>query len=399
MKTTYKLISFLSHGLLLIIVGAWSQNTYGEGRNLSLLISNNNMYSTNCNDYGMLSLSYNSSENIIFRGNGIYNAEGIVALSQQSKNLTVGGKKLALGNNLPGYNTSIDETTKGGYSGCTIYKYQYKSGVLLPDTKIKYNLYLYNNKGDPTEYIYFDLVSSKSNRETFKYNDGGNLTEQTTYFKNGAICDKTTYKYDISGNLIEAVWYESGYKLLNRETYRYDKQNKVVEEVHYFGSDVIVGKDLYMYNETGKVTEHKGLNSEGNVRDLDTYSYDAKNCLIEKKMQSNEPLVLRTFIYKYNDQGNLIQESEVKANKCTVIKAIYNYDLKGIMISHLVLDNNYIVKDTYDQIGNKIETMITYKGVLNSKVVFTYDAYSNLTSETQYNGQNQPYELTDYVFF
>jgi hypothetical protein len=398
MKTTYNLISFLSCAILIIILGVGSQKIYGEGHNSGLLISRNHAYPL-YNDYGIQKEAFNSDRNNFAGVGAIYYAEDVVAVWHQLVNIPLKNKIESVANDYQCPDPIITGETKGGYSGCTIYKSQYLKGILLPDTKIKFNLYRYNSKGDPTEYIYFDLVSSKSNRETFTYNETGKLTAQITYFKNGAICDKTTYKYSNTGNLIEVAWYESGYRLLNREVYRYDKQNRVVEEIHYSEGDMVVGKDLYIYDEKGKLTEHKGLDINGNVRDLDTYLYDAKNCLAEKKMQSNEPLVLHTYVYKYDEMGNLTQESELRVGKCAIKNAAYNYDAKGKMVTHTVFDNNYTIKDTYNPMGNKVETTIAYKGILNGKVVYVYDVFGNLISETKFNSLNEPYELTDYIFF
>ncbi|MEI6853390.1 MAG: hypothetical protein WCL06_11125, partial [Bacteroidota bacterium] len=140
---------------------------------------------------------------------------------------------------------SFPEKVKGSFTGCNVYKYGYKNGVLLTNTKFRYNFYKFNDNGSPTEHVYYKPGSTASNRETFKYNDKGKLKEQTDYFMNGTISGRTTYTYDLKGNLIETVWYEGEDVVTNKEKYSYDSQNNLIEEIHYFGLKEITGKELY----------------------------------------------------------------------------------------------------------------------------------------------------------
>jgi hypothetical protein len=354
MKTIYKHLSFLSLGLFLNIYGASSHTINGDGQN-SILINNDNKAST---------LIRNDSENNVFE-----------------------------------FNAYSFDVAKGGHSGCSVYKYEYKNGVLLPASKTRYNLYTYNDKGNPTEHIYYDPASSRSDKETFTYNEKGKLTEQVTYFKNGSVCEKTTYKYDAKDNLNEIIWYESGYRLMNRETYRYDKQNNIIEGTHYIGRDTLVGSDTYQYNENGKITGHKSFNSEGIVRDIDTYEYDANDYLIEKKMHSGEPSVCRTFVYKNNDMGNLTLKVELQMNQSSVKKDVYVYDANGKMTKHITFDKSYLVTDTFDPNGNKVETTTSYKGITSGKSTYSYDVNGNLIDEIMYNQLNEAYGRMQYVYF
>jgi antitoxin component YwqK of YwqJK toxin-antitoxin module len=135
------------------------------------------------------------------------------------------------------------------------------------------------------------------------------------------------------------------------------------------------------------------------VRDLETYQYDSKGFLIEKKTCSGEPSMCNTSYYTYNDLGNLTQELQMKDNKSIISKDVYNYDAKGKMTEHSAFDNNYLVKDTYDSKGDKIETLITYKGAFNGKSVFTYDDNGNMVNEIAYNELNQAFDRMEYVYY
>jgi antitoxin component YwqK of YwqJK toxin-antitoxin module len=172
----------------------------------------------------------------------------------------------------------------------------------------------------------------------------------------------------------------------------------MVEEVHYFGLKEITGKELYTYNTQGKITQHKGLNAEGEVRDLDTYTYNSKGQLSEKKLCSGKSLACNKFTYTYDSKGNLASEIHVNENGIIVKKETYTYTATGLS-THTTTYINGFVKETYDKRGSVTEVLTKITGGQNNKKVIKYDDNGNLISETLYNDLNQPYELTDYVFF
>jgi hypothetical protein len=399
MKTIYKQLSFLSIGFALNISNVWSHNLTREDQNSHLFFSDYKANTLLCTDYSRPESADNFNCNTVAQLNRPSNMEGVSERFSKSSDRLLNNNEWTFGNNVFGFKAYSVDLAKGGHRGCSVYKYEYKNGVLLPASKTRYNLYTYDDNGNPVEHIYYDPTSSRSDKETFNYNANGKLTQQVTFFKNGSVCEKTIYKYNAAGNLYEVIWYESGYRLMNRETYRYDKQNNIVEEGHYAGMDTLVGKDTYQYNDKGKMTEHKSIDDQGSVSNLITYRYDVKNHLIEKKTYSSEPAVIHTYVYIYNEQGNLTQVLDLQENKCSVKKDVYSYDAKGNMITHNAFDNNYLVKDTFDPKGNKLETVNTYKGYLNGKSVYTYDVDGNMIDEVLYNTLNEAYGRMQYVFF
>jgi len=394
MKTLYKQISFLLIGLFINIFDASSNNISGNEPYYLKPANNNNILSFNCKDPDMNGNTNNFYLHSFLPENETYIVEGSVKEINQISDLTTNVNAFT-----PENIADAPIATKGSYTGCNMYKYQYKNGVLLPNSKIRYYLYKYNHKGYPVEITYYEPDSKNVYLETYAYDRNGCLTGEVQYFADGSVGGSITYRYDENKNLNQQVWYEGINRVRNMETYLYDKQNNLIENIQYFGRDTMVGRDYFKFNENGKVIEHKGFDSDGMVRDLETYNYDMKGQLIDKDRYSNNSTVNHQNIYKYDERGNLTEDMQLKESGDMAKKDVYTYDANSKKTGHTTFEDNFYTRDTYDSKGNKVKTVTNSKGLYDGKVIYRYDNKGNLIDKISYDQLNKAFEKTEYVFF
>ncbi|MEI6852841.1 MAG: hypothetical protein WCL06_08365, partial [Bacteroidota bacterium] len=130
----------------------------------------------------------------------------------------------------------------------------------------------------------------------------------------------------------------------------------------------------------------------------DSYTYNSKGQLSEKVLCSGNGKNCNKFSYTYDTKGNLTSEIHVNDKGMLIKKETFTYTADGIS-THTTNRNNGFVKETYNSKGLLTEVLTKIIGGLNNKKVIKYDDNGNLISETLYDELNQPYELTDYVFF
>jgi hypothetical protein len=394
MKTIYKQMSYLLLLIFLNSTGSWSNNQTVDDRN-SIRFCNNN--ETNFSGFTY----YGKSEIAAFSGFNIF-AVPVKLYNVNADNYAfLHSFFLSPDRNTPAsdINAYLPDPVKGKFTGCSVYKFKYKNGAILSDSKTRFTLYKYNEMGLPTDYIYYNDAGTNSDLETFQYDAKGNLTRQVRYFVNGAVSDLTTFKYDVSGNLTAEIWYEGKDFVLNKDAFRYDSRNNLIEEIRYKGLNVVIGKDFYKYNADGKVIECKVVDAEGIMSNLASYTYDQKGLLNEKKSYDSSNKLYSNCTYEYDASGNLTGELQIFTDGSLDKKDVYIYDSYGNKREHTASDAFGYVRDIFDRNGNKVETQMNYKGTYSGKIVYTYDYDDNLTAEVYYNPGNEAYNRTDYVFF
>ncbi|WP_341528327.1 hypothetical protein WKK05_02960 [Nostoc sp. UHCC 0302] len=172
-----------------------------------------------------------------------------------------------------------------------------------------------------------------------------------------------------------------------------------------------------------------------------TYTYNAFGDLITESIDNNSNGVADSvitydilsfyldfnYIYTYDAKGNLLSDSvfytatyDNKGNLTSVYDdlnndgspydfAIYTYDTEGNLVSEKIDyedDGNFVSVSiyTYDFFGNRTSKSKTidygnYGGIVNFNTIYTYDAKSNLISESiDNNGDRKADSITTYTY-
>ncbi len=192
----------------------------------------------------------------------------------------------------------------------------------------------------------------------YTYNAYSDLTAYR--YADGAGAD---YTYDENGNITQVV--ETTGKTTQ---YTYDKQNRVTKVVCNDGTNL-----TYTYNENGQLaslSSANGLSAE--------YSYNEYGQILEEKS------ALGTIEYTYED-GMLRRLKDYSGNY-----HYFTYDENGNVIQYI--DGAGIVTDYKVDVSGRVEeAIVNLEEGVKSSTKYTYDAYGNITSKTDANGNTTQY--------
>ena len=133
------------------------------------------------------------------------------------------------------------------------------------------------------------------------------------YVKN-KLTDKTTYIYDDKGNMTEWASYNADGSLKEKYIYTYDDKGNIIEEATYNADGSLDGKDIYIYDVRGNKTEWASYNADGSLGLKYIYIYDDKGNLMELALYNDDRSVdlKHIYTYEYDKFGNWIKQTTSK---------------------------------------------------------------------------------------
>jgi hypothetical protein len=187
----------------------------------------------------------------------------------------------------------------------------------------------YNDKGNMTEMIYYNIDGNISTRSIYKYNTKGNNIETNRYESNGNLYEKIIYIYDDKCNNIEEVRYNPDGSIEFKFLFSYDNDgNKTgVNEIckssyddSYFEIKCSVD---YKFDNQGNVIEKIEYSSDGSLDNKCSYIYDDNDNMIQKIRQSSNETDHDKYKFSYDEKGNIVEES--KYDKLGQLQYCYKY--------------------------------------------------------------------------
>jgi hypothetical protein len=120
--------------------------------------------------------------------------------------------------------------------------------------------YIYDDKGNLTEWASYNADRSVDLKGIYTYDDKGNKTEWALYNADGSLNKKDIFTYDDKGNETEWTWYNADGSLFRKVINTYDARGNNTEMASYNADGSLSGKEIYTYeydkfgNWTKKIT-------------------------------------------------------------------------------------------------------------------------------------------------
>lgn len=184
-------------------------------------------------------------------------------------------------------------------------------------------------------------------------------TSQTEFDRNKELSTEK-FIYDEEGKIIRKEdWNKKKSKIYWTYTYHYDERGNLLQVVQYDSPNVIRDIDIYKYNEQGQIIEEGDVSSDG--------------------------LYVPYYLYFYEGNKKLFWESCYEE-----VTEFEEYDSEGKRIAWQFENGGYPRRSefTYDENGNvsQVLFMETYEKKFDKKIkyVYTYDAYGNIDTMSEY---------------
>lgn len=230
--------------------------------------------------------------------------------------------------------------------------------------------YKYDDKGTLLEYNSFNSDGILVIKKTGKYDDRGNQIEWNWYFSDGSIKTETRSKYDNKGNVIELKGCDEDGKSCTIIKYKYDNKGNVIKEIE-LGDFPLITK--YKYDNHGKMVERNYYKPNGSLSNKNTYRYDANGNCVEVNSFDTKGKLQFKYRYKYDDNGNCIEEK------------VSDFFDGEIIIWHTI---------KFDQYNNELEyNYYDSNGILSTKYsyIYEYDKNGNWIKNISYNNNSPKY--------
>lgn len=356
--------------------------TYDELGNLIKKVAPNKHVTTyTYNDNNQLaSVTDNSSQTQIYH----YDSDARIT------SITIGSDTVAKYT----YDDVGNKLSSTDYNGnVTTYRYDSNDQLISSTVGGATTTYSYDQDGQVVS-----MTTGNNNKVQYGYDGLGNLIKQTladgtvvenTYDEMGHISTSTSngkttsYDYDRLGNRTSITDADG-----NKTSYGYNLDGQVTSSTNALGH---VTK--YVYNDNGQLSQM--LNNRGEV--TAKYAYDDTGNVVSV---SNSQNVVRTMTYDANNNlltvkdanGDLVSKNELNSDE-QIISTINALNSKSSVAYRY--DNSQETVTTTNQLGHKQSTTIDYGGnVIKASDDVTsgtasYDANSNLASQSVNNGQNK----------
>lgn len=251
---------------------------------------------------------------------------------------------------------------------------QYKSGDL--DQTLVYRS---NRKGQLIEYISTD-AKNRTFRTAYTYEPSGRLLSKQIFEPDGLPGGSETWAYDERGNCTEKVEYDLGTTVRRRTTSKYNTKNQLIEESHFLQSNTLLYKLQFAYDKKGRCVRQDRVGRTGKPLGYETWTYkstevehltldpgqqeplrevihtDLRGRTTERLVFDNDGSIFQWFQYKYDSTGTgagfrrLRSKGEIDLEEMAVydregrvvqvtthypdgsgdLKAIYRYDDDGL---------------------------------------------------------------------
>lgn len=156
------------------------------------------------------------------------------------------------------------------------------------------------------------------------------------------------------------------------------------------------------FNEQGNITYEELYDEDGNIDSKKTYKYDVNNNIIEYVSLDSDGTSNLVLKYSYDNIGNMIESNRRgKGAFKNDFKKIYSYNNEGKVIEESGIGNDgitYMNKLKYE--GENLIEINHYKsdGSLQYRGIINYDNNSNVIEKIKYNanGDIDSKEIFDY---
>jgi hypothetical protein len=205
------------------------------------------------------------------------------------------------------------------------------------------------------------------------------------------------WTYDELGRLIKSVDFSADKPFLTA-TYTYNKFNKIDSVYRQFTNNSKYLSQVYKFDDKGNKTEYYNCFEKTGCKITEKYEYNQAG-LLQKKIEFRDIEKDTETNYKYDNAGNNIEMLITFKNSGTM-KNTYFYDDKNNKVTSINYAPNGEKLDStkyvYDQNGKL--THLKWMGGLNTNNVYTYDNFGN---EIEYkslalNGQLSDHRVMSY---
>lgn len=245
-----------------------------------------------------------------------------------------------------------------------------------------------------------------------EFDDKGNTTLEIKYDLNGKVEDKTKNKYDKHGYLVEEVTYLDGREIAEHKTYERDAEGNIIKAFKHYNDGT---KDTieYEYNPDGELIKKTIIDSYGEVEAIETFKFKNGNIILNEKYEYDE--LMSKDIFVYDEKGNITEnekwteddgsvkfKSFYNENNNMVKELIYNKDEKLVAKSEYSYNNNNKITEVVEETphGTNI-TKIKYddKGNAIAQVEINKAGEVNNSVERKFNENNDVIETKVFIDF
>lgn len=204
----------------------------------------------------------------------------------------------------------------------------------------------------------------------------------------------------IKGNILNALCrnVEKNGNIIN-----FYNKTGLITESHWLASDsTLCSKNIYTYNKKNQLEKRESYSSDGGNRGYHLYQYGKSNLTIQDDFFQGNDVLFCSKKFKYDKRKNVTETlinypSEQSSNS----RLVYIYNAA----SNLVEYRQYNWQDSlsfhltyeYDQNGNKVKSnFYDETGKKTSTHTYSYDDDGNLISQIYFNAEDKPVTTTNY---
>lgn len=262
----------------------------------------------------------------------------------------------------------------------------------------------YDEKGNLTENLQYDIWGESTGFTLSRYNDEGQLVTEEIYDSDGNLEEKTIneyqdgrliksyvhyldesmdtvhYHYDEAGNLIKKVWINDEGIAEKSEEMVYENNRLVRHEILEEGETTSLRQ--WEYDEMGRILSHSVENEEGQYRQENTFNADGQLIQIQKVDESGE--MIEQQLMEYDADNHLIRSKTITDDSVTITEMVYQNDRLVSSTEITRLKDGTIteqIERRMDEDGNLTEFRVI-RGNINDPafskyiVVYEYDYFS-----------------------
>lgn len=257
--------------------------------------------------------------------------------------------------NTMGPSTTTTKIARENING-SVYKYEYDSLGNITNIKDNSDNVLYNYTYDGMSQLICDIDYTNNKKHQYEYDNAGNILSETSYDidQNGVESNPLTINYSYG----DSNWSD---KLT-----AYNGQSITYDEI---GNPLSYRDGMTMTWQNGRQ-----LATLQNGTDSFSYSYDSNGVRVKKNANGTE------YTYAYIN-GLLMYETRGEA------KFFYSYDTNGILYGvKYMLPGDSTVHSRYFSHNSFGDIIGIYEGGGTLQAKYTYDAWGNVTSIVDGNG-------------
>ena len=165
----------------------------------------------------------------------------------------------------------------------------------------------YDKEGKALNYSFASKMNDLKPKEIlFKFDQAGNKTREIRYDLTGKVENYLTYEIDTNGNVIKSNYFNSDHRLIHYSTFRYNQTCDIIE-AKYINAD----GTIWLWYES---KYRKGLHTETlSLFDstISKFSYDNHNNVSEytENDKFSKKQKTHTYTYEYDDKSNWLKKS------------------------------------------------------------------------------------------